>query len=82
MSSAAGGLLFKSLPLVFFSPPPTLALSPVKRNLALNGNRGSSDQLVSSSRASFLSSLSPQQSSTHLPGIQGDLEKGRDEEGE
>lgn len=51
------------------SSPPLLSPCPVKRNLALNGNRGSSDHAGLLQQGPFLSSLSPQQSSTYLPGI-------------
>lgn len=65
-----------------FSSPHFLSLCPVKRNLALNGNRGSSDHAGLLLQGPFLSSLSPQQSSTYLPGIQWDLENEVEEEGE
>lgn len=53
------------------SPPPSffLSLCLVKRDLALNGNRGSGDHAGLLQQGPFLSSLSPQQSSTYLPGI-------------
>lgn len=48
-------------------PHTSLAVCPVKRSLSLNGNRGSSDNRVDSSRAFFFSSLSPRRSRAEPP---------------
>lgn len=74
-------LLLKFLPPGVPLPPYTsLTVCPVKRSLSLNGNRGSSDNGVDSSRALFFSSLSPQRSGAPLPGVLQDLVNQQGEE--
>lgn len=68
MRQVAGGWCYFAI--VKISPSPfSVPVCPVKRNLALNGNRGSSDHAGLLRRGPFLSSLGSQRSSTYLPGI-------------